>query len=202
MDPIIVVRRMRRTLKPSTPRKYSAPIEGIQGARSTSWNAGSSGLYIHQSGTDTRKPARATMFAIQRIAFTFSRGTSSNARAPASGRKRMSERRWVIKSVARAFRRALRRASPQKQIHAHERENPEQHQERVILHEAGLQAPEPEAALFASPADEIHETVDDRAIGQSRQPRAHNRDPARPVDRAIDDGAIERPQSAAARKRS
>ena len=40
IDPIIVVSRISSVLKPSTPRKYSAPIEGIQGARSTNWKSG------------------------------------------------------------------------------------------------------------------------------------------------------------------
>ena len=35
IDPIMVVRRTSSVLKPSTPRKYSAPMDGIQGARST-----------------------------------------------------------------------------------------------------------------------------------------------------------------------
>ena len=35
MDPINVVSRMSSVLSPSTPRKYSAPTDGIHGARST-----------------------------------------------------------------------------------------------------------------------------------------------------------------------
>ena len=34
------------------PRKYSAPIDGIHGARSTNWNSGLCGLYQNHSGTE------------------------------------------------------------------------------------------------------------------------------------------------------
>ncbi len=79
-------------LKPSTPRKYSAPIDGIHGARSTNWNSGFCGLYQNHSGTETRKPTSATMFAIQRMAFSFCLLTNSRRSAPASGVNRMSDR--------------------------------------------------------------------------------------------------------------
>ena len=72
MKPIIVVSRISSVLKPSTPRKYSAPIDGIHGARSTNWKSALCGLYQNHSGTETTKPTNATMFAIQRIAFSFS----------------------------------------------------------------------------------------------------------------------------------
>ena len=52
MDPIIVVSRISSVLKPSTPRKYSAPIDGIHGARSTNWKSGFCGLYQNHSGTE------------------------------------------------------------------------------------------------------------------------------------------------------
>src|SRR6266498_3333179 len=93
IDPIIVVSRMSSVLKPSTPRKYSAPTEGIHGARSTNWKSGFDGLYQNHNGTETTNPTKATMFAIHRIAFSFCLLTSSRIRAPASGVNRMIERR-------------------------------------------------------------------------------------------------------------
>ena len=92
MNPIMVVRRIRRALSPSTPRKYSAPIEGIQGSRSTNWNSPLPGLYRNHSGTEIRKPTSATAFAIHLMALTFSLLTRSRISAPASGVKRISER--------------------------------------------------------------------------------------------------------------
>ena len=79
-------------LKPSTPRKYSAPIEGIHGARSTNWKSGLCGLYQNHSGIEMAKPISATIFAIQRMAFSFCLLTKSRSSAPASGVKRMIER--------------------------------------------------------------------------------------------------------------
>ena len=79
-------------LKPSTPRKYSAPIDGIHGARSTNWKSAFAGLYQNHSGTEITKPMNATMFAIQRMAFSFRLFTSSRSNAPASGVNRMIER--------------------------------------------------------------------------------------------------------------
>ena len=52
MNPIIVVSRISSVLRPSTPRKYSAPIDGIHGARSTNWNSAPCGLYQNHSGTE------------------------------------------------------------------------------------------------------------------------------------------------------
>src|SRR5947208_14527517 len=92
MQPIIVVRRISSALKPSTPRKYSAPTDGIHGARSTNWNSAFDGLYQNQSGTETAKPSNVTMFAIQRIAFSLCLFTSSRINAPARGVNRMMDR--------------------------------------------------------------------------------------------------------------
>ena len=92
MNPIIVVSRIRSALRPSTPRKYSAPTDGIQGSRSTNWKSPLSGLYQNHSGTEIANPTSATTFAIHLMAFAFSLLTSSRTSAPASGVNRMSER--------------------------------------------------------------------------------------------------------------
>jgi hypothetical protein len=51
-------------------------------------------LYANHSGTDTTNPSKATRFAVQRIAFPFSRGMNSRTTAPASGRNRIRESRY------------------------------------------------------------------------------------------------------------
>src|SRR5215471_1516906 len=189
MKPIIVVSRMSSTARPSTPRKYSAPIVGIQGTRSTNWKSAPDGWYQNQSGTDTAKPMSATMFAIHRIAFSFRLLTNSRSTAPASGVKRMIESKcWFI--------------SPHEQIDADEREDADEHPHRVVLHEARLQLAEPEAAFFADAADEVDDAVHDRAIRQAREPGADDREPAAAVDGAINDVAIERPEPSAGRERA
>src|SRR5581483_10681058 len=78
-------------LNPSTPRKYSAPTEGIQGIRSTNWNCESCALYQNQSGSDTMKPAKPNRFAIQRMALPFSFGTNISRAAPTRGRNRIRD---------------------------------------------------------------------------------------------------------------
>ncbi len=92
MNPIIVVSRMSSALRPSTPRKYSAPIDGIQGNRSTNWKSPLCWLYQNHSGTEIAKPMNATTFEIHLMALTFSLLTSRRTSAPASGVNRMSER--------------------------------------------------------------------------------------------------------------
>ena len=92
MNPIIVVSRISSVLRPSMPMKYSAPIDGIHGRRSTNWNSGPCGLYQNHSGTEMTKPMKAVMFAIQRMAFSFCLLTSSSRSAPTSGVNRMMER--------------------------------------------------------------------------------------------------------------
>ena len=93
MNPISVVSRISSVLKPSTPRKYSAPIDGIQGARSTNWKSGFCGLYQNHSGTEITNPTSATMFAIHRMAFSFCLlHEQQRAARPTSGVNRMSER--------------------------------------------------------------------------------------------------------------
>ena len=180
MDPIIVVSRISSVLRPSTPRKYSAPTDGIHGARSTNWKSALCGLYQNHSGTEMTKPMNATMFAIQRMAFSFCLLTSSSSER--AGERREQNDRKVVASY-----------SPHEQINADEREDAEQHQQRVVLHETGLQR----AGTRSSPPRTIRPTrftsaVDDRAIGQAREPGADDRDPAGAVDRAVDDVAIER----------
>src|SRR3989442_14296095 len=96
MQAILVVRRISSALNPSTPRKYSAPTDGIHGARSTNWKSAFCGLYQNHSGTETANPMNATTFAIKRMAFSFCLFTSSRMKAPASGVNRMIERRSFI----------------------------------------------------------------------------------------------------------
>src|SRR6476659_9549681 len=93
MNPIIVVNRMSNALKPSTPRKYSAPIDGIHEARSTNWKSALEGLYQYHNGTETTKPMSATTLAIHRIVFSFRLLTSSMSNTLTSGVKRMIERK-------------------------------------------------------------------------------------------------------------
>src|SRR3954466_11415878 len=92
IKPIIVVSRIRSVDRPSTPRKYSAPTDGIHGARSMNWKSAPDGLYQNHSGTEIANPASATRLAIQRIAFPFCLLTSSRISAPASGVKRMIDK--------------------------------------------------------------------------------------------------------------
>src|SRR6266566_2235607 len=127
-------------------------------------------------------PASATMFAIHRMAFTFCLLTSNSSRAPASGRNRMIDRRWFMSNP---------RTSSHKQIHTHECEDAEEHQQRIILHQPGLQAAKRMARLLRDPADEIHEAVDDGPIGQPREPRADDGDFSGSVDGAVDHVAID-----------
>src|SRR5579884_3500208 len=73
-------------------------MEGIQlfAPPSTNLNPGWSftAQNIGTSGSEMMNPASANMFATQRMAFLFSRGRNSSTMAPASGRKRMTERMW------------------------------------------------------------------------------------------------------------
>ena len=73
-------------------------MEGIQlfGAPSINLKPGSKRCCQNQatSGIDTRKPASAKMFAIQRMPSLFSLGTKRRRNAPTSGVKRMIERMW------------------------------------------------------------------------------------------------------------
>src|SRR5207237_8975236 len=73
-------------------------MEGIQlfGAPSMNLKPGSKRCCQNRatSGIDTRKPASAKMFAIQRIPSLFSLGTKRRRNAPTSGVKRMIERMW------------------------------------------------------------------------------------------------------------
>ena len=92
MNPISVVSRISSVLIPSTPRKYSAPIDGIQRARSMNWKSGLFGLYQNHSGVASRKPASDTPLASHLTAFTFRAGTHSTSSAPTSGRNSTSER--------------------------------------------------------------------------------------------------------------
>ena len=93
ITPISVVSRISSTLKPSTPRKYSAPIEGIHGSRSTNWKSGFAESYRNQSGNDTRKPTTTVRLAIQRITSSCRFGTNSSTSAPTSGVNRINDSR-------------------------------------------------------------------------------------------------------------
>ena len=91
MTPISVVSRISSALKPSTPRKYSAPIEGIQARRSTNCQPASCVSYQNHSGSETRKPAPAVALAIHRIRSSWRRSVSSRSTTPTSGVKRISD---------------------------------------------------------------------------------------------------------------
>ena len=93
MTPISVVSRIRRTLNPSTPRKYSAPMEGIHCSRSTNCHSGFAESYRNQSGSDTRKPTATVTLAIQRITSSCRFDTNSSTSAPASGVNRINDSR-------------------------------------------------------------------------------------------------------------
>ena len=92
MDPIIVVSKINNAAKPSIPRKYCAPTDGIQGSFSTNWNSGFCASYQNHSGTEIRNPTNATTLAIHRIRFSLCLLTKSSSNAPRSGVNRMSER--------------------------------------------------------------------------------------------------------------
>src|SRR6201987_3796292 len=99
IQPSSVVSMMSRNEMPSMPSTYPAPMEGIQLLAVPSINLKGSGSplltfsqNIGTSGSEIRKPARAKMLAIQRIASLFSLETNKSRIAPTSGVKRMMER--------------------------------------------------------------------------------------------------------------
>ena len=162
MEPIIVVSRISSVLRPSTPRKYSAPTDGIHGARSTNWKSALCGLYQNHSGTEIERTRRsAAMFAIQRMAFSFCLFTQqeherADQRREQNDRKVVTHKRSIaelrstrIEHMLSHLERDALTASSHEQINAHERENAEQHQQRVVLHETGLDAPEPRLDFLA-----------------------------------------------------
>src|SRR5712671_2538828 len=87
-------------------------MEGIQllGEPSINLNPGSKRCAQNHgtSGNETRKPASAKMFAIQRTASLFSLGTNRSTIAPTSGVKRMMERMWLYMAWLRASSYELR----------------------------------------------------------------------------------------------
>ena len=94
MTPIRVVSSTRSALNPSTPRWYSAPMDGIHGSRSTNCQySAPAGSNENHSGSDTRKPAPAVTFAIQRMVSSLRLSTNSRITAPASGVNMISDNR-------------------------------------------------------------------------------------------------------------
>ena len=87
--PIRVASRISNVLNPSTPRKYSAPIDGIQSCRSTNCQSGPVVSSQNQSGSETRKPSMANPFATQRMVFGLL--TNSSSTAPTSGVNMISD---------------------------------------------------------------------------------------------------------------
>ena len=86
MKPSRVVRRMRSTESPSTPKKYCTPMVGIHSCRSTNWKPSPWRLNQNHRGRLTRKPRRPTAFANQRTRSSFFlKGGSRRMSAPASG---------------------------------------------------------------------------------------------------------------------
>ena len=183
MNPIIVVSRISSVLRPSTPRKYSAPIDGIHGARSTNWKSALCGLYQNHSGTEITKPTKRDDVRDPPDGVLVLL-VDQQQQERAGERREQDEREVMIHSYA----------SSHEQIDADEREDAEQHQQRVVLHQAGLQPPERSSSTSCTiQPTRFTSAVDDRAIGQAREPRADDREPAGAVDRAVDDVAIERP---------
>src|SRR5579864_4986012 len=74
-------------------------MEGIQllGAPSMNLKPGSNRCAQNHgtSGIETKRPAKAKIFAIQRMASFCSLGTNMSKRAPASGVNKMIERIWL-----------------------------------------------------------------------------------------------------------
>src|SRR5580700_1983100 len=99
IHPRSVVSMISRNEMPSIPSTYPAPMEGIQlfGVPSMNLNPGSKRCAQNHgtSGIETKSPARAKMFAIQRMASFCSCGTKMSSRAPASGVNKMIERIWL-----------------------------------------------------------------------------------------------------------
>ena len=87
--PIKVASRISNALNPSTPMKYSAPIDGIHSCRSTNCQSGLVVSSQNQSGSETRKPSMANTFAIQRMAFSLFANSSTTA--PTSGVNMISD---------------------------------------------------------------------------------------------------------------
>ena len=209
--PISVVSRISSVLNPSTPRKYCAPIDGIQCARSTNWNSGSAGSYQNQSGTETTKPARANRFAIQRMAFSFRLSTNRRRSAPASGVNRMSDSRenWRFvmmdasrgQATARGPTRGRRLTIPHEQIDAHDARS-------RTPSAARSSGSDPSAAdgTRSSPPGRPR-----RPGSRARRPRSGRTDPEThdansviqpdAVHGAVDHAPVERPQPAPARHR-
>ena len=100
MEPINVASRISSALKPSTPIRYWAPIDGIHSCRSTNCQSGVLMSSQNHSGSDTRNPSPANTFAIQRIAFVLFLFTNSSSTAPARGVNMISDSRGKSSGVA------------------------------------------------------------------------------------------------------
>ena len=85
MEPINVASKISSELNPSTPIRYSAPIDGIHSCRSTNCQSGVAMSSQNHSGSDTRNPSPANPFAIHRIALVLFLFTNSSSTAPARG---------------------------------------------------------------------------------------------------------------------
>src|ERR1035437_1455638 len=85
IQPRSVVSMISRNDMPSMPRLYPAPIEGIQlfGEPSRSLKPGKKrcAQNIGTSGSEIRKPARAKMFAVQRMRALLSFGGARGKKA-------------------------------------------------------------------------------------------------------------------------
>src|SRR5918994_453341 len=93
--------------------------------------------YIGTSMTsqNRRKHAAAKALAIHRMVLTRRPLTNRSTRAPASGVKRITDRRWRESEP-------MRRRLPRDQKQREKGEQPEDGQQRVVLDEAGLHAAE------------------------------------------------------------
>ena len=159
MTPISVVSSTSSALKPSTPRKYSAPIDGIHGAARRTASSRPAAVVPEPQRQRDDEPPRANRFAIQRMASALLLRTKSSSSAPTSGVNRISDSSG--KSAALIIHSSDRRdCGPQPNAeyrYSSRTRTRRTHQQRVVLDETGLQPAEEEARSPAPRADKIHQ---------------------------------------------
>ncbi len=79
-------------------------------------------------------------------------------------------------------------------VHTHQGRDTHHHHQRVVLHEAGLQATVAEAGLPEAVAGGVDHAVDAVRVDEARQPRGGPRHPAGRVDEPVDHPLIEPPR--------
>src|SRR5436309_2345196 len=100
------VRRTRKRLTPSTPRRYSMPQAGIHAARSTSWNSASPGRKRPSIQSESANGTSEKTSAARRTPASGSRGRSARSTAPTSGAKTSSVSSGTVAISARRSTRA------------------------------------------------------------------------------------------------